>query len=252
MSTEAIDLKNLGNDLFSKKKYGAAIDKYTEAILMDNTVSTFYSNRALCYYKKEQYEKMAEDSSTAISLDKNNLKGHYLHGLSQIHLDSLEAGITSLALAYEASHAKNVSKSFKREIKVELLKAKKVRWENEFKRKKAEYEALQVALACIASNNSNSNDETLASITRVLNVEQQETEVPECFLCPISMEILMDPVTTPNGVSYERAMITTHLKRNGYVDPMTREVLTLDMLRPNVSLREAIDHYLDEHPWAYE
>ncbi|UIZ25324.1 hypothetical protein KXD40_009035 [Peronospora effusa] len=82
--------------------------------------------------------------------------------------------------------------------------------------------------------------------------EMYPGEIPEYFICPISMEIMQDPVTTPNGVSYERRCLENHLQRNGEIDPLTRKQLTVDMLRPNKSLCAAIEDYLKKNVWALE
>ena len=36
-------------------------------------------------------------------------------------------------------------------------------------------------------------------------------EVPSHFLCPISLQIMRDPVTLPTGISYDRAAISRWL-----------------------------------------
>ena len=41
-------LKDEGNTLFSKKNYGAAYEKYTEAIEEDRNNAILYANRAAC------------------------------------------------------------------------------------------------------------------------------------------------------------------------------------------------------------
>lgn len=51
-----------------------------------------------------------------------------------------------------------------------------------------------------------------------------------------------DPVITPAGHTYERTAIEAAIKKNGR-DPMTQEALKLEDLRPNRSLREAIEDY---------
>jgi hypothetical protein len=57
-------------------------------------------------------------------------------------------------------------------------------------------------------------------------------------------------VLTPDGVSYEREMITQHLQRNGGFDPVTRNALALSDLRSNLAMKAAAEEYLREHPWA--
>jgi hypothetical protein len=58
----------------------------------------------------------------------------------------------------------------------------------------------------------------------------------------ITFEPMHDPVMTRNGHSYERATIYEHLKRSK-TDPLTREPLTIDELRPNYGLKAACDEF---------
>ncbi len=70
--------------------------------------------------------------------------------------------------------------------------------------------------------------------------EEEEDEVPEPFLDPLTMELMVDPVLTPSGYSYERAVILEQITRRG-VDPMTMQPLAEADLRPNRALREMIE-----------
>lgn len=38
-------------------------------------------------------------------------------------------------------------------------------------------------------------------------------QVPDHLCCPITMDILRDPVITPAGITYERSVLLQHLKR---------------------------------------
>ncbi|RHY31692.1 hypothetical protein DYB32_003245 [Aphanomyces invadans] len=91
------------------------------------------------------------------------------------------------------------------------------------------------------------HDTVLAHMMELLEMHQSTelTQVPESFLCPIGMDIMADPVTTPNGVSYERKWIEAHIARS-QLDPLTREALRVNQLRPNVSLRHAIEDFLNK------
>lgn len=68
------------------------------------------------------------------------------------------------------------------------------------------------------------------------------TEPSETFLCPITHEIMTDPVIDPDGNSYERSAIENWLQQNG-TSPITRQPLNLIDLRPNRALKAAIDEY---------
>jgi len=69
---------------------------------------------------------------------------------------------------------------------------------------------------------------------------------PEHFCCPITLAPMRDPVITPSGHTYERAALLAHLARLP-TDPLTNEPLTLESIRPNRALREAIQAWAVEH-----
>lgn len=50
--------------------------------------------------------------------------------------------------------------------------------------------------------------------------------------CPITMDIFVDPVTSPTGTNYERAALADHLRRNS-TDPKTRRPLRIEECKPN-------------------
>jgi len=69
-------------------------------------------------------------------------------------------------------------------------------------------------------------------------IKRGETD-PEYLCCPISSEIMTDPVMTPNGKTYERESIEDWIERKG-TDPATRVALTIQDLRPNDALKAVI------------
>lgn len=68
--------------------------------------------------------------------------------------------------------------------------------------------------------------------------------VPHDFYCPISGDLMIDPVSDPEGNTYERTQIITWLERNS-TSPITRSPLIESNLIPNVALRKAIDEIRD-------
>lgn len=70
--------------------------------------------------------------------------------------------------------------------------------------------------------------------------------VPQAFLCPISFEIMKDPVVGNDGHTYEKEHIVKWLQVNNK-SPMTREPMSLCDLKPNYALRSMIDSYLLEN-----
>lgn len=80
----------------------------------------------------------------------------------------------------------------------------------------------------------------------------QKREVPDYLCGKISFELLVDPVITPSGMTYERKDIEEHLQRVGHFDPVTRVKLTQDQLIANYSMKEVVDAFLAENEWALD
>lgn len=71
-------------------------------------------------------------------------------------------------------------------------------------------------------------------------------EVPNEFYCPITMELMTDPVIASDGFSYEREAIESWLRQK-QLSPMTNEPLKNKDLLPNRQLKKLIDDYQDKH-----
>ena len=67
----------------------------------------------------------------------------------------------------------------------------------------------------------------------------EEGDVPDEYLCPITTEIMTDPVTTLDGFTYERAAIAEWLRTKD-TSPKTGATLESKALIPNYSLRSII------------
>jgi len=65
-------------------------------------------------------------------------------------------------------------------------------------------------------------------------------QIPHEFICPITCDIMDDPVMCSDGYTYEKYMI---LNLPNSISPLTREVIDLTKLIPNRNLKDAIDRY---------
>jgi Mg-chelatase subunit ChlD len=65
---------------------------------------------------------------------------------------------------------------------------------------------------------------------------------PSEFMCPISMDLMTDPVIGNDGHTYERTAITEWLSTHN-VSPLTRRPMTLADIQPNFALRGAIERW---------
>eukprot|EP00112_Aurelia_sp_Birch-Aquarium-sp1_P006514 Seg1718.3 transcript_id=Seg1718.3/GoldUCD/mRNA.D3Y31 product="WD repeat SAM and U-box domain-containing protein 1" protein_id=Seg1718.3/GoldUCD/D3Y31 len=73
-----------------------------------------------------------------------------------------------------------------------------------------------------------------------IRTEEHDGAVPDEFLCPITREIMSDPVIASDGFSYERAAITGWIESGKVTSPMTNAPLSNPTLTPNRSLKNAI------------
>ena len=66
--------------------------------------------------------------------------------------------------------------------------------------------------------------------------------MPASFFCPITGDVLVDPVVAGDGHTYEREAILEWLRRRRE-SPLTRQPLDVAGLNPNIALRKAIEEW---------
>lgn len=93
------------------------------------------------------------------------------------------------------------------------------------------------------------------SITASLSEDEAEWKKrpnpPDWLVDGISFKVMLDPVITKTGNSYERASLMEYFKRS-QTDPLTRAELGVKDLRPNLGLREAGEEWLEQNGWAVD
>jgi STIP1 family protein 1 len=275
----ATDLKNEGNALFSARKYRDAIVCYSKAIVRDPSVSTFYTNRALCYLKLRQWDIACQDCHRAIDNDPHSIKAHFFLGQALYELDLHDEAIASLLRALDLS--KDQRQNFGDDITGMLRMAKKKKWCSEEEKRIAQEVQLQTHLNNLLLEDKNRQIESVTSLSETegndsslspeieviendyanklkqvsalfakLDDRRKKRDVPDVMCSRISFGIMRDPVITPSGITYERKDIMEHLQRLGHFDPVTRKELNQEQLVPNLALKEVIDTFLQENAWA--
>jgi len=76
------------------------------------------------------------------------------------------------------------------------------------------------------------------------------SEAPSHFICPLTGEIMEDPVVTVDGMSFERRAIEEHFRSNGPTSPLTMMPLDSMTLAPNIALSRAIREWKSSIPVA--
>jgi STIP1 family protein 1 len=118
-------LKEEGNKLFMKRNYKEAIEMYSKAIEKAN-ISTYYINRALCYFKMQQWSKTVEDCRKAIELDAHSVKAHFYMGQALCEMNHHDEAIVNLTRAHELT--KELNENYGDEITRTVRNAKRRRW----------------------------------------------------------------------------------------------------------------------------
>ncbi|WVZ16695.1 hypothetical protein V8G54_009677 [Vigna mungo] len=321
---QAEQLRINGNTYFKKDRFGAAIDAYTEAITLCPNVPIYWTNRALCHLKRNDWERVEEDSRKAIQLDSNSVKAHYMLGLALLRRQESAKGIKELEKqkqrnqtesenckpggedlwfsgscnsfeaqsfypfcfhfkclmilllfviiikALDLGRGANPKGYMVEEIWQELAKAKYHEWERSSSKRAWKLQSLKEACESalkekhflefseaegFVDDPTTSHSEQLEALEVVFNIAAEAdtpTEVPDYLCCRITLDIFHDPVITPSGLTYERAVILEHLQKVGKFDPITREPLDQSQLVPNLAIKEAVQAFLDKHGWAYK
>ncbi|MCD7459544.1 hypothetical protein HAX54_041224 [Datura stramonium] len=269
MAKQAEQLKQDGNNYFQKNRFGAAIDAYTEAITLCPNVPIYWTNRALCHRKCNDWKRVEEDCRRAIQLDNSSVKAHYMLGLALLQKEQYADGVRELAKALDLGRGANPKSYMVEEIWQELAKAKYLEWDHESSRRTWELnklkEACESALkekheldcsqmeGCIDDRSTSlvKQLDALGRVFRKATEDDTPIEIPNYLCCKVTLDIFRDPVITPSGVTYERAVILDHLQKVGKFDPVTREPLRASQLVPNLAIKEAVHAFLDKHGWAY-
>lgn len=263
--SQAEKIKAHGNECFAKGKLDAAIEAYSECICLEPGIAVYYTNRALCYHKKGQWDAVVRDCQVVLSIDAQSVKAHYMLGQALIEQGQLQRGEQGLQRALQLCKERTVS--YKEDILRALLSARKRIWESTCAESAAAIDASEALVGQLVATRGSSEDSgglppasvgALQEAIAMLRRRHTPRAVPDHFCCKISMEVMLEPVTTPCGISYEKACLRDHLARlrskgePGF-DPISRKPLqSIEQAVPNLALKEAIGEFLQEHPWAYE
>lgn len=76
---------------------------------------------------------------------------------------------------------------------------------------------------------------------------EMELTIPDHFRCPISLDLMKDPVTLSTGITYDRENIEKWIESGNDKCPITKQVLTSLESIPNHTIRKMIQDWCVEH-----
>ena len=114
----SFDLKEQGNRLFTSGQYEEAIACYSKAIVSQHinirekqkpddviaccdqirspNVTTFFTNRALCYCRLQRWDDVISDCRLALELDNGSVKAHFFLGQALLEQEMYDEAIAAL------------------------------------------------------------------------------------------------------------------------------------------------------------
>ena len=69
-------------------------------------------------------------------------------------------------------------------------------------------------------------------------------KIPEHLICPITDDLMEEPVVVSSGFTYEKTEIIKHFQTNGYFDPLNRSEVDSNILITNFNIKHATEEYL--------
>ena len=111
--------KDRGNKLFKENKLAEAVLEYSQAIMGDRHDPFFYSNRALCYIKLNQFEAALSDATSASNIDPTDTKFQYRAAIAWSGIGNHERAIDILRNLVILAKENTEKQNFEDRIRVE-------------------------------------------------------------------------------------------------------------------------------------
>lgn len=73
----------------------------------------------------------------------------------------------------------------------------------------------------------------------------KKSDIPEYFICPLTQSLMVEPIINEYGHSYEKKSYISHAASKKS-DPISGLVLEKNIMYDNISIKAAIEHYLEE------
>ncbi|PMD20164.1 U-box-domain-containing protein [Hyaloscypha hepaticicola] len=282
---KALEFKEKGNKCFQAGDFVAAESLYSKAIDCDPTNPLLYTNRGLALLKLHRFPLAITLSQHAISLSPPpsiSMKAHFQLAQAQIALHNPSSALESSKLAHKLCIDEIVAGGKGGgsigPITELVLRCKKELWEqreDERLRKRGglleecarglERERDAYVSVLQAEEGKEEDVERVKErygqkieelrrtfeLAGAVGEEGKRRKVPDWCLDDITFSVMLDPVVTRTGQSYDRSSIMEHLKRSP-TDPLTREPLRVEDLRPNLALKAACEEFLEENGWAVD
>lgn len=144
----------------------------------------------------------------------------------------------ALGLSTEQSELKKAYEEFKREIEDTKLRKEQ---EESFQMEQI------IALLENAGATTSAEEKEKKYLERRNSLGSQPLQPLQGFYCRLTHEVMVDPVETSSGQTFERSAIERWIAEGKNLCPLTNIPLDTSALRPNITLRQSIEEWRDRN-----
>ena len=256
-----MNFKEKGNEALKNNDISGAINFYTKAIEEDNNESIFFSNRAICYFKIGEIDKAMDDSQSAIEIDEKNIKAQYIMAKCQLmraqknlDLKLVQKGVRRLRNAHGMCRSQKKDK-FEKDIQRTIYRANKLVFVIKEQQRLEKLEEFYSEAVKKISNDDNlkesEKNRKMELLDKFIDRDRYNYEIPDYFICEFSKELMLNPVITKHGNTYEKGPLLIYVQQYG-VDPKNNKPLDPIEIYPNLAIKDAMEEFLRDNAWAYE
>ncbi|XP_071706022.1 U-box domain-containing protein 44-like [Rutidosis leptorrhynchoides] len=210
--------------------------------------------------------KMINFSQLGISVNVMEEIGQLCENMQSVEFKTAIADELILEKIESGIHERNVDRSYANKLLLSIAQALGISTERsslkkefeDFKReienaqlRKDQAEAIQmdqiIALLECSDATYSTEEKERKYLTKRTSLGSQPLEPLQSFYCPITREVMVDPVETSSGQTFERSAIEKWLDDGSNLCPLTMIPLDNLVLRPNRTLRQSIDEWKDRN-----
>lgn len=245
--------KDLGNKEFAKGNYQRAIDLYAIALSIKQH-PIYFSNTAICHYKLGRLPEALNSIARALDFDQRNPKFFRVKG------------VVMAAQAFKTEDIDVMAEALDEFARAKKLSEDALNSQNFFNMKRAiallreEQEGVRLAKFFESTEKYFPDPSTQAKFFDDFLKHKHDIKpgnVPRFLTCPITLDLMKEPVQVASGISYERAALEEYWRspncQEGLQDPITKQPIAQDSFyAQNKALKANVEEFLRKKPWAYD
>lgn len=241
--SQALDNKHKGFKAYLSGQYYIAIEYYKKSVEFDKTGEVF-AYISICYRELTEHDIALVHIAEAIKLDANNdryyqIKGSILMELTKIHrnVKFAKEAIDDYIMALNISDYEINYRNYYNARKLVYL----FQQSEDLQRKKWLVKKL------------NRYQINFGKFLKPNLYENKGNKIPDFYTCPITLDIIKNPVCAISGTSYEKSALLEHFELTEFKDPINSTKYNPRWAWiSNTGLKKSINQFYKKEPWAFK